>query len=219
MKLLWQRMQRATTAKAHAAVDRIEDPIQMLDQVVREKGQAMTQARIAVKQAGFWVRRLDGQINKEQKTINDMEQVAVAALKQNQKDAARQAIIRKQEAEKRLADLNGQHERAAQTLERQQNQCRQMEQQLVQLRERRMLLRQRAMFVQTAQANQVGDLAFDESADTIMERMEERIGLAEAMVCDDPVPCGNETQVLDSFVKDQKVEAEMLRLEQLTIER
>ncbi|CAM2011076.1 PspA/IM30 family protein [Acanthopleuribacter pedis] len=219
MKLLWQRMQRATTAKAHAAVDRMEDPIHMLDQVVREKGQALNQARVGLKQASFWVRRINEQVDKEQKTIADMEQVAVAALKQNQKDAARQAVIRKQEAEQRLSDLNGQQERAQKTLERQQQQCNQMEQHLVQLRERRMLLRQRAMFVQSARACNSSEWTVDESAEAIFERMEERIGMAEAMVGDEPCDMGgDDTRMLDNFVKDQKVEAELLRLESIQIE-
>lgn len=219
MKLLWQRMQRATTAKAHAAVDQMEDPIQMLDQVVREKGVALHQARVGLKQANFWVRRIHEQVEKEQQTIADMEQVAVAALKRDQKDAARQAVIRKQEAEQRLSDLNHQQERAHKTRERQQQQCQQMEQQLVNLRERRMLLRQRAMFVQTARACGSGVDTLDESAEMIFERMEERIGMAEAMVGDETDCIGtNDTQVLDSFVKDQKIEAELLRLESLKIE-
>ena len=213
MKLLFSRMKRVTTAKAHAQVDAIEDPVSMLDQVVRERAQALTSARIALKQAKYWLNRIEDQMTGEARTMEDMENAALQALDQEQEMVAKQAVMRKQAATARHQDLQQQHQRALQAHQRQQQQVESLEASLCGLKEKRMLLRQRAMFVQSARQYSGTSFEVDESAETIVERMEERIGMAEAMLgADAPIPAETQHNELNQFMENQQVELELIRL-------
>ena len=112
MVQLWQRLKRVTTASAHARVDALECPAQMMDQVVREQVGAVAGAKAALRRAKAFRLQIEARMAQENDTATRMLTLAQQALAAGREDQARTAVRRKQEAARRLDELTTQLGRA-----------------------------------------------------------------------------------------------------------
>ena len=176
---LWNRMNRVFSARAHARVDRAEDPEQMLNQLQRELIASVSRSNQQLAAASGWLANIDRQVRDTQTRCDRAATTATAALKNGDEQIARDAIARKRNFEKQADQLRIQREHAQQVLGRQKQHLERIKDELSRLREKRRNLIQRARFAHAA-VEMGSDLVPLEPINEVVERMEEKVTFAEA---------------------------------------
>lgn len=212
MVMLWQRMKRVVTAQAHSQVDAMEDPAQMMNQVLREQVCTVQKGKAAVKRAEMFRRQIEAHIAKEQKAIDEYARLARLALEDEKVDRAKSAIRRKQESERRLEELSHQLARAKNMEERQLRVLDKMRADLDELREKRQMVVQRT-WLQQGMRDLQGMHVIGESHTEVVARMEEKTLMADASM--DALLNMDEAEDLDlrNYGRDLSVEQELAALQ------
>ncbi|HRI43222.1 MAG TPA: PspA/IM30 family protein [Fimbriimonadaceae bacterium] len=98
-------------------MDKLEDPEIMLDQARRDMQQALTANREKAVQAIAQKNRLQGMLDEQERKAQQMEQQAVTALKQGNRDLARQFLREKATTDQTIETLRGTLAQAVETVE------------------------------------------------------------------------------------------------------
>ncbi len=112
-----RRFWRWLTGLFHRAMDRLEDPDIMLDQARREMQEGLVQNREKAVQAITQKNRLQGMLDETQKRSKELENRAITALKQGNRELARQFIREKAGNDQVIASLQGSYEQACQAVD------------------------------------------------------------------------------------------------------
>lgn len=88
-------------------MDKLEDPEIMLDQARRDMQQALTANREKAVQAIAQKNRLQGMLDEQERKAQQLEQQAVMALKQGNRDLARQFLREKATTDQTIETLRG----------------------------------------------------------------------------------------------------------------
>lgn len=218
MSNLWQRMTRVLGASAHTAVDQVEEPESMMNQLQRELVQAAGQARIAVSQAMAWRGQIEQRLAKLREQTEAAAAAARNALEKDDEDMARAAIARKQRRETELADTQTQLDKADEVLSRHRERREQIARELTTLREKRAVLMQRSRFARSVSSMSTAS-SIPEPASEVIARMEEKVSMQEAVadsltgVCEDADGLSTDKDTnLDTYIRDQAVDAELAKL-------
>jgi phage shock protein A len=134
---LWQRIKLIFRAKASKAVDRAEDPREMLDYSYERQMELLVEVRRGIADVTTARKRIELQAQQLQRSGDKLEGQAKQALGADREDLARQALARRVTIARELTDLQAQHEQLKGQEERMIESARQLEAKLQAFRSRK----------------------------------------------------------------------------------
>ena len=204
---VWQRMKRVMGAKAHANVDRMEAPDEMLDQLQRELVAAVTQARTAVSGAKAWERRVADRTARATEERDKARAAAASALRSDDETMARSAMERVLAREAELEQLAVQAEQAARLTAKQTAQFDKLRADLAKLKEKRVSLIQRERIARSLSTLSESTTEMAEPIGLVVERMEEKVAFHEAAAEGAlEMDLGSDDAGLDKYMQDRSVD-------------
>jgi len=106
---LMKRMSLIFKAKANQALDKAEDPRQILDYSYTKQLELLQQVRRGVADVATSRKRVELQIAQMQQQSDKLQTQAQQAISMNREDLAREALTRKSGLTQQIADLQSQH--------------------------------------------------------------------------------------------------------------
>ncbi len=98
----FQRLFRIGKANANAALDKLEDPVKMIEQILRELDNDIAKVTAAVTTQMAVEKRFERELNEAIDIVEKRDQQARAAIAKGEEELARQALLdKKRHAEKR----------------------------------------------------------------------------------------------------------------------
>ena len=105
---LWQRFTLIFKSKANKALNKAEDPREVLDYSYEKQLELLQKVRRGVADVATSRKRIELQVQGLQKQEAKLEEQARAALAGNREDLAREALVRRSGLHQQIADLNTQ---------------------------------------------------------------------------------------------------------------
>lgn len=207
--LIFERIKRVVTSRAHAAVDRAEDPREMLDQLVRERLLAVRNAKLALNRARAWRKQIESRINEAETAITRYSTVARTALADGNEDTARQALHGKNKAQANQEELQKQLLQSDRMVEKHKTTVDRLNHELSALRDKREVLKQRIQLSEGLRYVET-DLLNAEPVDEVLARVEEHAVAAEVAV--ETITCHAEDEPEESmerYMRDRAVDDEL----------
>lgn len=109
---VFSRLKDMTRASINEVLDKVEDPIVMLNQYLRDMEEEIAQAEVTVAKQIAHERKLQQQLKESEKLVADREAQALNAVKNGQEALARQALEEKLYYEQKVNDYSGMHAQA-----------------------------------------------------------------------------------------------------------
>lgn len=112
---IFSRIGDIIRANINDLLDKAEDPVKMVKQMVIDMQEAVTKATAALAQAMAQEKKLQRDYEKYVALSAEWENKALLALQAGNEDLARKALVKKNEAEQQAAQYKQMYEQAAQT--------------------------------------------------------------------------------------------------------
>src|SRR6187397_944736 len=106
---VWQRMTMIFRSKANKALDRAEDPREMLDYSYQRQIELLSKVRRGVADVATSRKRVELQINQLEQQSGKLQTQAQKAIDMNREDLAREALTRKSGLTQQITDLKVQY--------------------------------------------------------------------------------------------------------------
>ncbi|MCL6457718.1 MAG: PspA/IM30 family protein [Gorillibacterium sp.] len=106
---VFSRLKDMTRASINEVLDKVEDPIVMLNQYLRDMEEEIAQAEVTVAKQIASERKLQQQLKEAEKLVADREAQALNAMRNDQEASARQALEEKIYYEQKVIDYTGLH--------------------------------------------------------------------------------------------------------------
>ncbi|GIP40874.1 phage shock protein A [Paenibacillus sp. J31TS4] len=106
---VFSRIKDMTKASVHEVLDKVEDPIIMLNQYLRDMEEEIAQAEVTVAKQIANERKLQQSLQEVQRYSAERERQAGQALKDGQEEAARHYLEEKLYYDQKAADYSGMH--------------------------------------------------------------------------------------------------------------
>jgi len=180
---VFKRIGDLTKATVHEILDKIEDPVMMLNQYLRDMEDEIARAEVTAAKQMAAERKLNEQKSEAERRVGQYEAEAERALLTGDEQAARAALERKLYFQSRAAELENWHEEARKRSDELLRQLREMKEEYYRMRHKRNELAARAQMAQARkQMAQFGSAhAFEVgTAARGFQRMEEKIMRMEA---------------------------------------
>jgi phage shock protein A len=216
---IFKRLKRITNAEVNGFLDRLEDPIAMLNEYSREMEQEIDRGQQALARQIFTEKRQAALILDTQSLIDKRTRQAKLALEKGDEAMAKLAVQEKLIHEKQLALYKDQYETLkAQTLSLTEK-LNELKNKYHELQQRKVLLASRANVAQSMKEIQKADFSFQ--TDTIsrgVARAEEQIMMMEAKVQAGNAMSTHEA-AFKNLVDDEELllEIEKLKAEKVTL--
>ena len=102
---LFQRISNVLRGKANSALDAIENPVELLDQKIRDMEASLNTAKISSAQIIGNVHEIDKKIEDAKKDSVDFEEKVKLAVSKGNDELAKMALAKKIEADKKVSNL------------------------------------------------------------------------------------------------------------------
>ncbi len=178
---LCTRVSSIFQANANAALDKLEDPEKMLDQMLREMDSQYRKAKSGVAAAVANEKRLKKEIDDNARQADEWEARAMAAVKEGKDDLAKKALARKNEHDSVIDPLKPQWETAAENCDKLKGQLRGLDQRIQQTRRKRssIVARQKTAQAQKKIQGAISGMTSSSAFETF-SRMEQKVADLEA---------------------------------------
>lgn len=107
------RLSNIFKAKVNTAIDDIENPIELLDQKVRDMDKTLNDAKVASAQILGNVHETEKKLEKAKVDSKDFDEKVKLAVKVGNDDLAKRALAKKLEADKSVESLTASYEEAS----------------------------------------------------------------------------------------------------------
>lgn len=180
---VFQRIKDMTKASVNELLDKLEDPVVMLNQYLRDMEEEIAAAEVTVAKQMANERRLAQQVSELKRRIDDLESRAEEAVRLGDDDNARIYLEQKYSYDEKFQELSGLYHQATEQAQELKQQLHQMKNDFYQMRNKRNELAARAQFVkakkQMSSINAANQLE-GSSASKGFHRIEDKIMQLEA---------------------------------------
>lgn len=109
---VFKRISNIFRSKVNNALDEVENPIELLDQKIRDMEESLNQAKLSSAQILGNVHEIEKKMKQSKQTSEDFDEKVRLALSKNNEDLARKALAKKIEADNSYNSLKGSYEDA-----------------------------------------------------------------------------------------------------------
>ena len=178
---LFDRVSRVVRSNLNAIVSGAEDPEKILNQTIEDMREDLVELRQATAKAIASEMSMKRKYEQAQGNANEWQRKAQIALKRNEEDLARQALMRKKGFAETATALNQQLVRQTEQANLLRNNLTKLESKIAEAKTKKDMLIARARSAKaTQQINEVMGKVDTASAFTAFERMEEKVDALEA---------------------------------------
>lgn len=172
----FRRLFRIGRAEAHAALDKLEDPVKMIEQILRELDADIAKVTAAVTTQMAVEKRFERELKETVETIEKRDQQARKALEMGDEELARQALQDKKRHVQKRDVLQANYDQAKATSEKLRKQLQDMKNKVEEMKVQKSTLIAQAQAAQARKKiSQTMSGVGDSDLVASFERMEEKI--------------------------------------------
>lgn len=212
---IFKRMKSIALSDIHRMLDKMEDPLSMMDQYLREMEEEIRKAEEALAQQLYVERRFERMIQQTEETIRKRTRQMNLAVERNEDDIAKLAIREKMIYEKRLKEYKEQKESIHQQTKTLSEAIKSLIEKYEELKQKKLVLLSRATVAQTTAQIQHAVVSFNpENIVKGFSRMEEQIMKMEAKAKASQTLFEKHQELEQDPLLQQDIEKELEKLKQ-----
>lgn len=173
---VFQRLFRIGKANVNAAIDKLEDPVKVIDQVLRELDEDIEKVTAAVTSQMAVEKRFERELAEAEELVARRDAQVRQALASNNDELAREALLDKKKQEEKRDKLQEGHTRAKETADKLRAQLTEMKNRVTEMKDQRSTLIAQAEAAKTQQKiNSTMSGVGGNDVGATFNRMEEKI--------------------------------------------
>jgi len=179
---IFDRLKTVLSSNINDMINKAENPEKMLNQLVIDMNQQMIESKKAVAMAIADEKKIERELNEQKRIAEEWERKAVIAVKAARDDLAKEALLRKQEAETYYLQLKPQWEAQKSSVEKLKDTLRQLQNKIDEASRKKNILVARAKRAEAQEKIQktLASVSGNTSAFDTFDRMAKKVDELEA---------------------------------------